>query len=258
MDLKGIVLFDIDGVIRDVGDSYRLAVKKTVLKFCDWQPSDREIDVLKAEGCWNNDWDASLELIKRHIDKRNISISPPNRNHLIKEFNNFYFGGDPFGDPKNWKGFINNEPLLVNQRLFTQLTKKNIKWGFFSGAEQSSAKYVLENRLGLSNPPLLAMGDAPEKPDPTGLIKIALDFLAKPLGQEMPSISYIGDTVADVLTIQKARKRYPAQRFISFAVAPPHLSNEKTCFERKAYEKQLIDAGADHILSSTNDILQYF
>ena len=65
MKPKGLILFDIDGVIRDVSESYRLAVKKTVYSFCGWEPSSLDIDNLKNEGIWNNDWDLTLELIKR-------------------------------------------------------------------------------------------------------------------------------------------------------------------------------------------------
>ena len=93
MDLKGLVLFDIDGVIRDVGNSYRLAVKDTVEKFCKWRPSNHEIDMLKSEGRWNNDWDTSMELIRRHLASSGISKSKiPTREHLINTFNNFLKG----------------------------------------------------------------------------------------------------------------------------------------------------------------------
>ena len=113
MNLKGLVLFDIDGVIRDVSQSYRLAVKKTVEKFCKWKPSNKDIDSLKSEGDWNNDWDASLELIKRHIKSNDLSIKEPSRSKIIEEFSLFYFGVDPnFNNQDKWKGYINNEELL--------------------------------------------------------------------------------------------------------------------------------------------------
>lgn len=251
-----MVLFDIDGVIRDVENSYRLAVKKTVSQFCGWEPNNTEIDHLKSEGRWNNDWDASLELIKRYIQKEQLSIKPPDRENLINAFSKFYFGGDPYGDPKHWEGFIKDEPLLVSKSFFEKLTHQNIGWGFVSGAEIPSAKFVLEKRIGLIKPPLSAMGDAPEKPDPTGLIKLSSQLYSEPLGLGMPPISYLGDTVADVLTIQRARAECPKQKFISLAVAPPHLHNKKSLSDRKAYEQRLKDAGADTILQSTSEILQ--
>ena len=55
MDNIGLILFDIDGVIRSVENSYRLSLKKTVYKFCGWEPSYQDIDNAKNEGIWNND-----------------------------------------------------------------------------------------------------------------------------------------------------------------------------------------------------------
>ena len=257
MDLKGLVLFDIDGVIRDVENSYRLALKKTVSRFCGWEPSNKEIDSLKSEGCWNNDWDASLELITRHNASNSLLSKIPSRENLITQFNEFYFGSDPSNDPKEWNGFIKNEPLLVDGKFFQELSDHKIGWGFVSGAEPPSARFVLEKRLDLNSPPLIAMGDAPDKPDPTGLISLSKKLLSKPLGNDLRPISYLGDTVADVLTIKNAREKHPKQRFISLAIAPPHLHKKEKVKERKAYEKVLMEAGADKILRSTNEVVEY-
>ena len=109
--------------------------------YCGWQPSADVIDALKAEGAWNNDWDASLELLRRH------GAELPDRAALIDVFSGFYFGGDPDGDPSQWTGFIGDEPLLVDASFFTTLSKRKLRWGFVSGAELLSAKFVLEEKL---------------------------------------------------------------------------------------------------------------
>ena len=64
---KKFFIFDIDGVIRDVSGSYRRALADTVEFFTKsaYRPTSEEIDELKAEGIWNNDWEASQELIAR-------------------------------------------------------------------------------------------------------------------------------------------------------------------------------------------------
>ena len=162
---KGFILFDIDGVIRDVTNSYRLAIQKTVESYCKWHPSIKDIDILKAEGLWNNDWDVSLELLKRYQIKNKLLVDLPHRDELIDRFNSFIFGGDPEGDFKKWNGFILKESLLVNTVFFEKISQLKIKWGFVSGAEHSSANYILKEKLDLINPPLIAMGDAPEKPN---------------------------------------------------------------------------------------------
>ena len=256
--MKGILLFDIDGVIRDVSGSYRLAIQKTVHHFTSWTPSLEVIDLLKAEGNWNNDWDTSLELIKRHLKtQKHFAREIPRRDNLISIFNNYYFGGNPESHPSLWKGFIKNEPLLIDKDFFEKLSQRGIYWGFVSGAERTSALYVLKNKLNLVSPKLIAMGDAPEKPNPNGLIMLSREIADKELGPEAPTISYLGDTVADVRTILNARKVIPEQSFKSYAVAPPHLHKIEAKELRFVYENKLKDSGADYIISSTRDILNY-
>ena len=80
----GLILFDIDGVIRSVENSYRLSLKKTVYKFSGWEPSYIDIDNAKNEGIWNNDWDLSLELIKRRIKQENLNLKIPSREEIVK------------------------------------------------------------------------------------------------------------------------------------------------------------------------------
>lgn len=254
--MKGIFLFDIDGVIRDVTSSYRLAIQQTVNHFADWKPSIKTIDQLKTEGIWNNDWDTSLELIKRSKKHLLAKVELPSKEKLIEVFNDFYFGGDPNGDPANWTGFIKNESLLVENIVFEKLSFLDFAWGFVSGAEKPSARFVLENRLGLNNPPLISMEDAPDKPNPKGLIKLAEKIFCRKLGAKVPPIIFIGDTIADVKTIINARKIFPSQKFISIGIAPPHLHLENNFHDRREYERKLKESGADIILNSTKEIIE--
>ncbi|MEN9860023.1 MAG: hypothetical protein RLZZ515_505, partial [Cyanobacteriota bacterium] len=183
-----------------MGGSYRRAIVETVHHYSGMRPEPSAIDALKAEGCWNNDWEASLELLRR-----GALAELPAFEALVEVFNGFYFGGDPEGDPSAWKGFIGSEPLLVERSFFDDLSAAGVVWGFVSGAEPPSARFVLEQRLGLSRPPLIAMGDAPDKPDPTGFLRLAGNLLGD-LGATSAPVAYIGDTVADVLTVQRARQ----------------------------------------------------
>ena len=227
-------------MIRDVAGSYRRALQETVQHYSGWRPSPQEIDSLKGEGRWNNDWDASLELVRRR------GGDLPNRGDLIDVFSRYYFGGDPNGDPSNWQGFIGDEPLLVDPTFFDELSSRGVRWGFVSGAEPPSARYVLHERLGLKDPPLIAMGEAPDKPDPTGLLRLAATLSEN----ETPEwIAYIGDTVADVQTVLRARNHRPDLYWRSIGVAPPHVKNVK------AYHQQLLDSGADCIVRSTKELL---
>ena len=254
LNIFGLVLFDIDGVIRDVSNSYRLASKKTVLKFCGWEPTSTDIDNLKNEGIWNNDWDLSLELIKRFIHKNNLLVPLPTKADIIRYFEQLYFGCSPQENYSKWNGFICNEEILIDTNIFNLFNTDKIGWGFVSGAEKPSARFILEKRLNLNKPPLVAMGDAPDKPNPDGLIRLSKMLLKNELGSNTPPIVYVGDTIADVKTVINARKQIPNQSFISIALAPPHLYSINYKREREKYEMHLKNAGADIILNSINDI----
>ena len=252
---RAVLLFDIDGVIRDVAGSYRRAIVDTVHHYSGQRPEPATIDALKTEGVWNNDWLASRELLRRAGLGQEGQPPLPALLDIVDVFNDFYFGGDPEGDPACWSGFIGDEPLLVDSGFFDALDEAGIAWGFVSGAEPPSARYVLQQRLGLSDPPLIAMGDAPDKPDPTGLLTLARQ-LAGPLGAEAPPVAYLGDTVADVQTVVQARQQLPEQRFLALAVAPPHLQASGNEQRRHRYEEHLRQAGADAVIAATDQVLR--
>ncbi|MEM7725846.1 MAG: TIGR01548 family HAD-type hydrolase [Cyanobacteria bacterium P01_A01_bin.45] len=248
-----ILIFDIDGVIRDVGGSYRRALADTVEHFTnnEYRPTPEDIDKLKLEGDWNNDWEASQEFIRRHFDSQGkLQKLHLDYEQIVAFFQSRYRGTNP----EKWTGYICEEPLLVNSTYFDSLTQSAIPWGFFSGATRASATYILEERLGLITPILTAMEDAPGKPDPTGLFhttEIILDkFKLKEVDKRTPVI-YVGDTVADMYVIKKAREQQQNRQWIAVGVLPPHVQQESS--RREAYAENLLKAGAALIL---NDLEQ--
>ena len=237
---KAIVIFDIDGVVRDVGGSYRRALADTVEEFTlgAYRPSEVEIDQLKSEGIWNNDWEGSQELVYRYFEalgqtRAEIALSYES---LVAFFQSRYRGTDQ----KNWNGYICTEPLLLEPSYLESLTTARIAWGFFSGATRGSASYILEKRLGLEMPVLVAMEDAPGKPDPTGLLATVAQLEADEV--DVAPVIYVGDTVADMYTVEKAKNLEPQRNWIGVGVLPPHV--QQTSERREAYEQLLKDAGA--------------
>jgi HAD superfamily phosphatase len=236
---KAIVVFDIDGVVRDVGGSYRRALADTVEQFTAgaYRPSEVEIDHLKSEGIWNNDWEGSQELVYRYFEAQGKSRAEITLNYetLVAFFQSRYRGTDPV----NWNGYICTEPLLLEPSYLESLTAAGIAWGFFSGATRGSASYILEKRLGLQSPVLVAMEDAPGKPDPTGLLatveQLESDCTNTP-------VIYVGDTVGDMYTVAKAKTLVSGRNWVGVGVLPPHV--QETAQRRDAYEQLLMDAGA--------------
>lgn len=249
MSLKAIAVFDIDGVIRDVGGSYRRALADTVEQFTagQFRPTPQEIDALKAEGRWNNDWEASQELVYRYfegIDKPRAEVAL-NFEELVDFFQRRY-RGPVLEEPTQWTGYITQEPLLVEAAYFEQLTLHHIPWGFFSGATKGSATFILEHRIGLQAPLLVAMHDAPGKPDPTGFFQV-VDQL-NPHREPVPAL-YVGDTVADMQTVRQAQQQRPDEQWLGVGILPPHVATAEPAYAAQ-YGEKLKAAGAAIVLPS--------
>jgi HAD superfamily phosphatase len=251
--MSAIVIFDIDGVIRDVGGSYRRALADTVANFTQgaYRPTSIEIDILKGEGLWNNDWEGSQELIYRYFEAQGRSRSELNLDYeeIIAYFQSKYRGMDPL----NWNGYINDEPILVGLEYFISLTTANVPWGFFSGATQGSASYILERRLGLTAPVLVAMEDAPGKPNPQGLFMAVTKLgSVRDSNIDLLPIVYVGDTVADMHTILNARIAQSDRDFIGVGVLPPHILADPS--QVQSYRSSLIQAGANLVIDRVEDL----
>ncbi|AFZ44135.1 HAD superfamily (subfamily IA) hydrolase, TIGR01548 [Halothece sp. PCC 7418] len=246
---QAIVIFDIDGVVRDVAGSYRRAIADTVEQLTNgaYRPSPEAIDDLKGEGIWNNDWEASRELVYRYFEsqgepRQNLDVD---YTELIAFFQSRYRGTDP----DHWDGYITDEPLLMSENYLQALTSDGILWGFFSGAPRASAHYVLQQRLGLRSPLIVAMEDAPGKPDPTGLFATVEQLDP----DEALPVFYAGDTVADMQTIQNAQLLQPHRKWCAIGILPPHLLNGSS--QRvEQYQQKLQEAGAMMVLKNVEEL----
>jgi HAD superfamily phosphatase len=247
-----MIVFDIDGVIRDVGNSYRRALADTVEQFTQgaYRPSQADIDRLKTEGLWNNDWEASREMIYRHFEAEGQSRSSLSLDYgtLVDFFQRRYRGED-LENPDRWTGYIAHEPLLLQPAYLEQLTQADMPWGFFSGATRGSAQFVLEKRLGLRLPVLVAMEDAPGKPDPTGLFQVVQQLD----GSGDVPVVYVGDTVADMQTVQKARLQQPGRAWIGVGILPPHAQQSQDY--QQTYEAQLQASGAAIVFNNVEQLV---
>ena len=246
---KAIIIFDIDGVIRDVGNSYRKAIADTVEHFTDggWRPTMEDLDNLKSEGIWNNDWEASQELTYRYFEAQDKTREEVRLDYdrIVEFFQERYRGKHP----ELFDGYIANEPLLVSPSYFEQLNNNQIAYGFFSGATRGSAEFTIKHRLKLDNPVLVAMEDAPSKPDPTGMFDAVSQLEAT--SNNIPAF-YLGDTVADMYTVGKAKELKPERNWIAIGILPPHVQTSPT--RQQDYAQKLMAAGAEIVLSNVEKL----
>jgi HAD superfamily phosphatase len=181
---NSLLVFDMDGVLVDVTDSYRETIRETVRQFTGVQITHAEIQSFKNRGGSNNDWDLSLELARAHGGS-------PAREEVIAVFQSIYIG-----EANN--GLISRERWLPREQLLERLAER-FSFALFTGRERWEAQFTLSKFApAIQFDPLVGMEDVQfEKPHPEGLLKI-LDSL-KP--QE---IFYVGDVMDDCLAARAA------------------------------------------------------
>ncbi len=253
MNPIAIAVFDIDGVVRDVGGSYRRAIADTVEHYTSgsYRPTIENIDQLKSEGIWNNDWEASEAMIHRYFQCQNRSQPEISYEEIVDFFQRRYRGPDT-EDPDQWTGYIASEPLLMDRAYLQTLSQSGIPYAFFSGATRGSASFVLQRRMGLNEPILIAMEDAASKPDPTGLTMAVQQVEAQhPAAQKMP-VLYAGDTVADMKTVAAAKARFSERQWFAVGILPPHVQQDIAY--KTSYAEKLRAAGAAVVLESVQQL----
>ena len=221
MNSQSLLIFDMDGVLVDVTESYRATIQETVRQFTDVAITHTEIQAAKNRGGSNNDWDLSLELIR----ERGAS---PAREDVIAAFQRVYLG-------ESTNGLISRERWLPREQLLERLAQR-FRFALFTGRERWEAQYTLSKFApGICFDPLVGMEDVEfEKPHPEGLLKI-LDHL-KP-----EELFYVGDVMDDCLAARAA-----SVPFIGVVPAENPLAVELEALFRKQ--------GAMAVVSDVNEL----
>lgn len=214
------IIFDIDGVLIDVKQSYRMAIEKTIQYFVKKESSviQRDIEKLKKTPGFNNDWDVTYTLIKLYKSNRKPSPKTLPLNILTKSsplyirikniFQTYYLGEKLYfkcygKKPliQNVNGLIDNESLLMNPSTMKNLSSRYVI-GVVTSRPRFEALYIFRKfkLLGtfIKTKNIIALEDcAKQKPDPT-----PIELCKKRLMTE--SAIYIGDTINDTIAAEKA------------------------------------------------------
>ena len=175
--LKDLIVFDMDGVLVEVTESYRATIQATVKHFSGDEPTRPEIQDWKNQGGWNDDWRLSHAMIQ----KRGAN---PTYEEVVEHFQKLFLGTKS-------DGMILREEWIATSGLFDRLVQSNTL-AVFTGRTRWEAQLTLDRFLpGGYFSPIVGSDDVTKtKPDPEGLIKI----------REMVDHGrawYIGDTVDD-------------------------------------------------------------
>ncbi len=212
------VIFDVDGVIVDVRESYHRAIKETAESFLGVEVPLELIRDLKFSRAINNDWDVTYEVIRElggRVDYK----------ELVSRFTTIY------------RRYREREKQLIPSALFAELKRGGVPLGIVTGRPREDLHFVLD-RFGLRGFFSVTVDEDDiqdknlRKPHPFPL-HLCVEMLSADEGV------YVGDSPADLEMVVGYRKLYAKpMKFVHFRKVvslklPADFSTEK--------EEELID-----------------
>lgn len=230
VDYKPTCVFDMDGVLIDVSDSYNQAIKETIFYFAKKIVSDEDISNAKKLGGLNNDWVLTFHFLKKFgidVDFKDV----------IEKFQNFYF--------ENGDGLINQEKLMIDFKVLSQLSSK-FHIALFTGRPKQEAFFALKKfEIEKFFDTIVTMDDLPQncqKPHPMGLEKI----FAESLTNEM---FYFGDTIDDINCALAFNLKKTKKIVHPIGIVPAYRNHSLECV--------LKNSGAEKVFFDINEAVNY-
>lgn len=173
-----MIIFDMDGVLVDVRESYREAICDTVEHFTSKQITRELIQDYKNQGGWNNDWSLSQKIAA------DLGTEVPYP-EVVEYFQKVFFGPTPE------EGLMWRERWIANAGVLEALNKR-YRFSIFTGRERKEAQMTIERFCpNLRFMPIIGADDVKNaKPAPDGIKLIQQKF-------RDVEYYYIGDTVDD-------------------------------------------------------------
>jgi HAD superfamily phosphatase len=176
------LVFDMDGVLVDVTESYREAIAQTVQHFTGARITNEEIQGYKNSGGWNDDWQLSHYI----VNQAGVAAEFPD---VKKHFQSIFLGDN---------GLMMREKWIARPGTLEKLNQ-NFNFALFTGRPAPEAQLTLRRFApDLVFDPIVGMYDVEKhKPEPEGLLQIR----ARANGGQM---YYVGDTVDDARSAKAA------------------------------------------------------
>lgn len=220
--MKPLLVFDMDGVLAEVTESYRAGIVVTVKHFTGRDVDNRMIQDYKNRGGWNNDWALSQKICADF----GVQVEYP---EVVRYFCEQFFG------TSDKPGLIMREKWIPRDGLLEKLSAR-FDLGIFTGRERAELRPTLQRFApAIAFAPVLCAEDvARPKPAPDGLLQIRR-------GQPERPLYYVGDTVDDARSAQ--------------AAGVPFIGISSPDGEKRAELNQLFQqCGAIAILDDVNQI----
>jgi HAD superfamily phosphatase len=175
--MKPLLIFDMDGVLVDVTESYRETIAQTVKHFTGVDLTREEIQDYKNQGGWNDDWKLTHHLITAAGQEIPFETA--------RDYFQSIFLGNGEG------GLILREEWVARPGVLEELNRQ-FRFAVFTGRPKVEAELTLHRFAGgVVFHPVIGMYDVENrKPHPEGLLRI----LEADPGRK---VYYVGDTVDD-------------------------------------------------------------
>lgn len=180
--MKPLLVFDMDGVLVDVTESYREAIAQTVAYFTNREISNQQIQDHKNQGGWNDDWRLSHHIVTQ------AGIEVPFE-EVKAHFQSIFLGE---------KGLIMREQWVAKPGTLEKLNER-FHFALFTGRPKREAEFTLKRFAPqLLFDPIIGMHDVENhKPAPDGLLRIGAT-------NGSSKLFYVGDTVDDARAAKAA------------------------------------------------------
>ena len=109
--MKDVLVFDMDGVLAEVGGSYMAAISATVQHFVGKPATLEQIVAYKKAGGWNNDWALAQRLV---LDLGGLDVAYP---EVVAVFQRLFLG-------ENNDGLILRETWIPKAGLLERLAER--------------------------------------------------------------------------------------------------------------------------------------
>src|SRR5215472_2225661 len=166
--MKPLLVFDMDGVLVDVTESYRESIAQTVRHFSGAAPTREQIQDYKNQGGWNDDWKLSHDM----ISQAGVEVTL----ETVKDhFQSIFLGNGS-------DGLILREQWVARPGVLEGLGEQ-FDFALFTGRPLEDAALTLKRFAnGITFAPQIGMYEVERhKPDPEGLLRIKDGAAARPV-----------------------------------------------------------------------------
>jgi phosphoglycolate phosphatase-like HAD superfamily hydrolase len=222
-NMKVLLAFDNDGVLRDESRSYQRCVTETVSFFSNGRPATPE-ELRESMAQSNNDWERTHGILGR----RGVHVG---FERVKRHFQSLYLGKE-----RDFSGYINCEPWLADNRLLVKLAETR-RLAIVSGAPKKEILYTLEKN-GASDYFSFIWGMRKDKGKVDGLERAIARFRPE-------RICFCDDRPSPIKSVLGLKLK----NLVAYGIIPPQ--------ENSGWRKTLKDAGAREVFSDVKEYSRF-